>query len=163
MKYLLFFLVCTIPFSCHQHNDQLQSMQSRMDSLEQKINNSYQSGLGEFMNGIQMHHAKLWFAGTNQNWPLAAFEVDEIKEGLADVKTYITDRPETKKIDMIFSPLDSVAHAIQSQNMTLFKSTYSSLTETCNNCHRATDHAFNVITIPTSPPVTNQDFKPVLQ
>ena len=114
------------------------------------------------MNGIQMHHAKLWFAGINENWPLAAFEVDEIKEGLEDIKLYITDRPETKKIDMIFSPLDSVALAIKSQNVAFFKSSFSSLTETCNNCHRATDHAFNVITIPTSPPVTNQEFKPVI-
>src|SRR5689334_23256012 len=130
MKYILFSLACIIAWSCHPSTDQLQSMQSQIDSLEHKLNSSYKSGLGEFMNGIQMHHAKLWFAGTNENWPLAAFEVDEIKEGLADIKAYITDRPETKKIDMIFSPLDSVAQAIRSQNLVLFKSTFSSLTET---------------------------------
>ena len=115
------------------------------------------------MNGIQMHHAKLWFAGTNENWPLAQFEVDEIKEGLDDVKAFITDRPEVKKMDMIFAPLDSVERAIQSQNLILFKSSYTLLTETCNNCHRTTDHGFNIITIPTVPPISNQQFKPVLQ
>ncbi len=32
----------------------------------------------------QLRHAKLWFAGKNRNWALAAYEVDEIKEGLGD-------------------------------------------------------------------------------
>jgi hypothetical protein len=82
MKYILFSLTCIITLSCHPSTDQLQTMQSQIDSLEHKLNTAYRSGLGEFMNGIQMHHAKLWFAGTNQNWPLAAFEVNEIKEGL---------------------------------------------------------------------------------
>lgn len=156
-------MALTAIIACHQPNDQMQAMQAKIDSLEQKLNSSYKSGLGEFMNGIQMHHAKLWFAGTNENWPLAQFEVDEINEGLDDIKAFITDRPEVKKMDMIFAPIDSVQHAIQTQNLSLFKSSYSSLTGTCNNCHRATDHAFNVITIPTVPPVSNQQFKPVLQ
>ena len=32
------------------------------------------------MGGIQTHHAKLWFAGLNNNWKLAEYEIDEIKE-----------------------------------------------------------------------------------
>jgi hypothetical protein len=149
--------------ACQQSSNQLQSMQMQIDSLKLKTNDTYKSGLGEFMNGIQLHHGKLWFAGVNDNWKLAEFEVQEIHEALDDVKKYITDRPETKLIEMIYPPLDSVTAAIQVRNRELFKSSFKSLTETCNNCHRATDHEFNVITIPTSPPVTNQEFKPVLQ
>ena len=36
----------------------------------------YVPGLGELMAGQQVRHAKLWFAGENENWRLAAYEVD---------------------------------------------------------------------------------------
>ena len=163
MKYIILLLFCAFVMACNQPTAQLHSMQMQIDSLKNKMNDSYKSGLGEFMVGIQMHHAKLWFAGINNNWKLADFEVQEIHEALDDVKKYITDRPETKKIDMIFAPLDSVTNAIKLQNLALFKASFTSLTGTCNNCHRATEHEFNVITIPTTPPVSNQQFKPVLQ
>jgi hypothetical protein len=42
----------------------------------------YAPGLGEFMTATQLRHAKLWFAGKANNWDLAAYEIDEIMEGL---------------------------------------------------------------------------------
>jgi hypothetical protein len=38
------------------------------------------------MAATQLRHAKLWFAGKMKNWDLAAYEIDEIKEGLEDVE-----------------------------------------------------------------------------
>lgn len=136
-------------------------MQSKIDSLEKQIANSYKPGFGEFMSGIQVHHAKLWFAGQNQNWPLADFEIHEIEEALDDIKNYCKDREETKSITMINDPIDSLIHSIQQKDANSFKSNFIFLTKTCNNCHLETKHEFNVVTIPTSPPVVNQDFKPV--
>lgn len=46
----------------------------------------YAPGLGEFMTATQLRHAKLWFAGKANNWDLAAYEIDEIAEGLADAE-----------------------------------------------------------------------------
>src|SRR5437867_10358205 len=37
------------------------------------------------MNFTQMRHAKLWFAGQEQNWQLAQYEVDELQEGFDEV------------------------------------------------------------------------------
>ena len=34
----------------------------------------------------QMRHAKLWFAGQAGNWPLAAYEIDEMREGFEDAR-----------------------------------------------------------------------------
>ena len=45
----------------------------------------YVPGLGEFMTATQMRHPKLWFAGQSGNWPLAAYELDEIKEGFEEI------------------------------------------------------------------------------
>ena len=123
------------------------------------MNEAYRPGFGEFMSSIQMHHAKLWFAGSAGNWKLADFEIHEIQETLDDIQQYNVDRPESKKIIMINPAMDSIAEAIKQHNESLFKKGYILLTSTCNNCHKATAHEFNVITIPSTPPVSNQSFK----
>jgi len=133
--------------------------QSRLDSFKKEMDNSYKPGLGEFMSGIQVHHNKLWFAGLAQNWKLSQFEVDEIKEALGDIKKYCADRPEVKSISMIDPAIDSMDEAIQQKDPMKFKSSFILLTNTCNNCHRATNHEFNVIKTPDTPPFSNQSFK----
>ncbi len=116
-------------------------------------------GLGEFMMGIQAHHAKIWYAGINQNWALADFEVGEIKETLEGVKKYCTDRPEIKTLPIIYPALDSVNNAIKAKNLLRFKASFVLLTNSCNSCHQNTNHAFNVIKIPDTQPFTNQEYK----
>lgn len=161
MKYYILLAITffTLLSACHQSTSENRSMQARIDSLEQRLSKTYKPGFGEFMSGIQVHHAKLWFAGQAQNWELADFEIHEIQESLAGIREYCTDRKETKDIAMIDLPIDSLAKAIEMKSLPQFRSSYTSFTNTCNNCHQATDHAFNVLTIPSSPPVSNQEFK----
>ena len=151
-------VLCTL-LACNEQNNRVNQMQATIDSLQDKLNKTYKPGLGEFMAGIQLHHAKLWFAGQNQNWPLADFEIHEIGESLDDINEFCKDRPEVKNIGMLKPAIDSVSSAIRQKSLQLFKNSFSVLTNTCNNCHKATDHGFNVVIIPTSPPVSNQDFK----
>lgn len=146
--------------ACNQQAGNTQQLQIQIDSLKSKLDNSYRPGFGEFMSSIQVHHAKLWFAGTNNNWKLADFEIHEIQEALDDIQQFNTDRPEAKAIGMINPVIDSVSNAIKQQNQQLFKNSYTLLTNTCNNCHKATEHEFNVVTIPAIPPISNQSFKP---
>lgn len=141
------------------HASNEHALQTRIDSLESKLANTYKPGFGEFMSSIQVHHAKLWFAGQSQNWKLADFEINEIKESLEGIKEYCTDRTETKSIDMIAPSMDSLSNAIEHQDMAQFNKRYLVLTSNCNNCHHATNHAFNVIKVPSNPPFSNQDFK----
>ena len=160
MKIIILVIIVLGIISCSQQNKHTQEMQATIDSLQKKLNETYKPGLGEFMSGIQMHHAKLWFAGENQNWELADFEVNEIRESLEDIQKYCSDRPEVKAIRMINFAIDSIANAIKQNNLQSFKGSFILLTNTCNNCHRETNHVFNVVTIPTAMPVANQDFKP---
>ena len=141
-------------------SDNTKQLQARIDSLQQKLNNTYKPGLGEFMLGIQEHHAKLWFAGINKNWPLADFEVHEIGETIDDIRQYCTDRPEVKNIGMIDPGIASIKKAIQQKDQELFKKGFAELTGNCNACHKDNNHGFNVIIIPTGLPVQNQNFKP---
>jgi hypothetical protein len=152
------FIFLVTLFACRQPGNNL-LLQQKVDSLQQQLSAAYKPGLGEFMSGIQVHHAKLWFAGKNQNWKLASFEIKEIEEALAGIQQYCTDRPETKSIGMMDGAIDSINKAIEQKNSTQFNNGYLLLTTSCNSCHRATAHEFNVITIPANPPFTNQDFK----
>jgi len=158
MRLPILFSIIILLSACGLH-DSNQSLQTRIDSLQKKLDNAYKPGLGDFMSDIQVHHNKLWFAGQAQNWKLADFEINEIKEALNGIKQYCTDRPEVKSITMIDPAIDSISNAIQHKDAQSFKSSYIVLTNTCNNCHHATNHEFNVIKQPDTPPFSNQSFK----
>jgi hypothetical protein len=154
----IFLISLFVLVSCGQAGPDNAALQVQVDSLQRRISNSYTPGLGEFMSGIQVHHEKLWFAGNAQNWKLANFEIDEIREALDDIQRFCTDRPEIASIPMILPPMDSIGKAVAQQDLSRFKTAFILLTNTCNNCHRATKHEFNVIQIPTTAPFSNQVF-----
>ena len=145
--------------ACSSSSDnQKEALQRQVDSLKQQLAQTYRPGLGEFMMGIQVHHAKIWFAGKNQNWDLANFEVGEIKETLEDVKKYCTDRPEIISLPIIYPALDSISNAIKAKSLKRFEANFVFLTNSCNSCHQSTHHQFNVIKTPDTPPATNQEY-----
>jgi hypothetical protein len=153
----LFVLVLLI--ACSRQAGNTSKLQSQIDSLQNKLDDAYKPGFGEFMSSIQVHHNKLWFAGQNQNWKLADFEIHEIQESIDDIEKYQIERQESKKIEMIKPALDSVIHAIDQENSTAFKSSFIFLTNTCNSCHKATNFEFNQVKLPDHPPFSNQVFK----
>lgn len=160
MKRSIFLLLSFgLLLACNQRTDNTEVLRDHIDSLENKLADTYKPGFGEFMSNIQIHHAKLWFAGKNQNWELADFEVHEITETMESIQKYQTERKESQMVGMIYPALDSVKIAIKQKNPELFKNSYILLTNTCNKCHRATDFEFNVVKIPQTPPFSNQDFK----
>ncbi|HUH28437.1 hypothetical protein [Gelidibacter sp.] len=158
----LFFILMTLGlFACNQQNDQTQSLKNKIDSLESKLADTYKPGFGDFMGSIQAHHSKLWFAGLYENWDLADFEVHELMEAIEDIEKFHEGREETLLIGMIMPPLDSISNAIEQKNTALFNSSYTSLTNTCNQCHKAVDMEFIIVKQPDTPPFSNQDFKPL--
>ncbi|MDE3235388.1 MAG: hypothetical protein KGO81_05480 [Bacteroidota bacterium] len=159
MKPLFFSLLISMLAGCGQQQANSTSKTEKADSSNASATiKPYAPGFGEFMSSIQVHHEKLWFAGINNNWQLADFEINEIKEALRGIEDYCTDRPERKSLTMIYPAIDSISSAIQQKNLGSFKSNFTILTQTCNTCHKATDHGFNVIQIPTTPPFSNQSF-----
>ncbi len=159
MKQIFLILFTFGLLSCIRQTENIQLLQNRVDSLESQLANTYKPGFGEFMSSIQIHHNKLWFAGKNENWKLADFEIHEIMENIDAIKMYQKERKESKVIDVIGPALDSMKTAIQQKDPVAFKNSYILLTNTCNSCHRATAFEFNVVKIPDSPPFSNQDFK----
>ena len=137
---------------------------STMLAAAQPARAPYEPGLGEFMMATQLRHAKLWFAGKNNNWALAAYEVDEIKEGLEDAAKYHASNdgvPVAELIKALIDPrLEQLEKAIEGKSSTQFAAAFDELTNGCNSCHAKAGKGFIRIQRPTTPPVSNQNFTP---
>ena len=159
MKIIISVFLFFALISCKQQTNDMVKLQDRIKVLEEQVANSYKPGFGEMMSSVQSHHAKLWFAGINRNWKLAEFEVHELVEVLDNIKKHQKDRDESQLIDMMNPALDSVSLAIKNKEMESFKSNYSLLTTTCNNCHVDTKFEYNIVKIPEIQQFSNQSFK----
>ena len=154
MRPIFFFLAAVCCWGC---ND-TEKLQTQIDNLQIQAANAYKPGFGEFMSGIQIHHAKLWFAGKNSNWKLADFELGEIREAVENIQKFQAERKESKMLSILTPAMDSIKTAIQREDERMFLKGFSLLTVSCNNCHRAAKYEFNVVVIPANPPFSNQDF-----
>ena len=114
-------------------------------AAEEGSKETYASGLGEIMSLQQMRHLKLWFAGQAKNWPLADYELDELKEGFDDVIKFFPVKDDMKIGDMagstVIPVLPDVKRAIDAHDGGKFAAAFDKLTAACNACHQASNHA----------------------
>jgi len=123
---------------------------------------AYHPELGEQMLTLQIRHARLWFAGEAQNWTLAAFELQEIKEAFEAV---VEQNPE----HAIFQPqrladilpamtkaaVAALRDAIDHGSKAEFEKAYDGLSTACTGCHRTAGNDFLVIQRPSAPILDN--------
>jgi hypothetical protein len=137
---------------------------SVMHAAAQPARQSYEPGLGEFMTATQLRHAKLWFAGKQNNWDLAAYEIDEIKEGLEDAARLhpsFDGVPVAEMIQTIIDPrIAELEKAVRAKSSAKFVVAFDELTSGCNSCHAGANKPFIRIQRPTESPTTNQNFAP---
>ena len=142
----------------------LTSASAQTAPVAQAAPEPFQPEIGEIMMFQQLRHAKLWFAGQMGNWPLAEYEVKELREGFETVSKYyptFNNVPLAQMIDAIrdtnFAELDK---AIADHDRGKFSRAFDGLTQACNACHQGNDLGFIAIRRPTSPPFSNQSFEP---
>ena len=137
---------------------------SIMVTAAQPAKEPYEPGLGEFMTATQLRHAKLWFAGKQNNWDLAAYEIDEIKEGLEDAARLhptFDGVPVAAMIKTIIDPrMEELEKAMRAKSEAKFIVAFDELTSGCNICHAGANKPFIRIQRPTEFPLTNQNFAP---
>lgn len=123
---------------------------------------AYHPELGEQMLTLQIRHARLWYAGEAQNWTLAAFELQEIKEAfdavveqnpehaifqpqrLADILPAVTKKP-------LLALRDAIDHGDRAE----FEKTFDGLSAACTSCHATAGNDFLVIERPKTPLLDN--------
>lgn len=127
-------------------------------------NESYAPGLGEIMTLQQMRHTKLWLAAEAGNWPLAAYELDELNEGFEDAVHFHPTHKESpvpiaEVVEKIMTqPLKDARAAVEAKDAAAFPPAFDAVTDGCNRCHKATNFGFNVVTRPAANPYPNQVF-----
>jgi len=125
---------------------------------------SYIPGLGEFMERIQVDHAKLWLAGEARNWELAEYQLTELKEVFSDVQDLVPTYQNVPVGDMvdaiITGAIAGLESAIASRDFSTFSASFDKLTTACNSCHQAANRAYIVIRKPLQSNFSNQEFAP---
>jgi hypothetical protein len=124
----------------------------------------YSPGLGEIMTLQQMRHLKLWFAGQAGNWPLADYELDELKEGYEDIVKYFPTKDDAPTGPMaqaiIEKEVAELNKAIEAKDRKQFAAAFEKLTASCNACHQSSKKPFIVVQRPAANPYANQSFAP---
>jgi hypothetical protein len=119
--------------------------------------------LNDMMVATQLRHFKLWYAGVVQNWPLANYELTQIRDVITDTERLYADKGGSKMSTMMTPPTDDLADAIKAKDGKKFASAFGKLTAACNSCHEAAGLGFIKIRDPRlSPletsPLSNESF-----
>lgn len=121
-------------------------------------------GLGEIMAMQQMRHAKLWLAGSAANWPLAKYELAELREGFEDTTRFHATHDGVALGALVASltpaPLTALDKAIEKKSGKAFSAAFDGLSAACNTCHKVAQKGFIRIVRPRVSAYPNQDFKP---
>ena len=114
----------------------------------------YTPSVGDLMIGIQLRHAKLWYASNLNNWALAEYELNQLRESFKRVASVTQG-----EVQADAAASDGLEAAIAAQDEQKFVAAFDQLTAACNSCHEKHERAFIQIRRPMFPsPFSNQLF-----
>ena len=136
--------------------------QSEQPSSNQQ--QSYTPSLAVVMGTIQVSHFKLWLAGNLRNWPLAEYQLSQMRATLHDCRILFPDVA-VADTSAISRSADEFHAAIKNKDGAQFDAAFERFTAECNNCHKGAGLEFIKIRVPaTSPimtsPLSNETFGP---
>ncbi len=76
---------------------------------------SYAPSFGVIMGVAQLRHFKLWYAGNVRNWPLADYELGQIKASFEDATKLYPNLPAADMSSMT-QPADEISSAIKAKD-----------------------------------------------
>ena len=125
----------------------------------------YRPSLADLMNTtVQPRHVKLAFAGREQNWALAAYELKQLSDAFDRLSLQWPQWRQQRIVElvetMIRDPLFELDFAIKNKDEAKFAEYYGHLTDACNACHQAALQTPVVIQDPKESMFPDQDFRP---
>jgi len=121
------------------------------------------------MADVGAHYTNLWFAGQNENWPLAQFCLDETKSHLRWAVRIIPKRKdaEGREIDLqgILTALEGTMlkdldAAIKEKDRAKFEASYKLQLEGCMACHKASNKPYLRLHLPEKADAGILEFRP---
>jgi hypothetical protein len=101
---------------------------------------------------IQPRHIKLYYAGIQNTWELAAAESHDLRSSFGriaqTVPTYLNYNVAEAITALITPKMQALDAAIAAGDARQFARAYSDLTSACNACHAYLEHPFLVIKVP---------------
>jgi hypothetical protein len=143
------------------HSDDIAALKAQNERLRSLIPSQSHA-----MMDVAYHFTNLWFAGQQENWPLAQFYFNEarnhIQWAIRIVPVRRTSGGEVR-LEEIFSAFDNtlladVKKQIAAKNRAQFSAAYRKALDGCNACHTASEKPFLHVTVPDRPEVHIVDF-----
>jgi hypothetical protein len=119
------------------------------ESHKESTHEAHQVELAPVMIRNAYHLATLYHAARAAHWELAAYQAEELEENLLQAAPGAGPYAQFIK-DYSKDYIAPLQQAIAAQNAAQFRTAFQGAVEGCNDCHKATQHAF--ITIPQEPP-----------
>jgi hypothetical protein len=117
----------------------------------------YLPTLNLMMVATQLSHFKLWYAGAVKNWPLASYELAQIRTGIARTSHFYPNDVQSN-MAMMMPATDEVENAIKAKDSVKFSEAFSKLTAACNACHETTGFGFIKMRDPRLSPIETSPF-----
>ena len=127
------------------------------DQKPANLQEGYVPPLNLMMVATQLNHFKLWYAGAVRNWPLADYELAQIRNSI-DRASRLYPNNVKSNMTMMTSEADEVENAIKARDNAKFSRAFSKLTAACNTCHEATGFGFIKMRDPTLSPIETSPF-----
>ncbi len=122
------------------------------------------------MSHLSYHFTNLWFAGNEENWPLADFYLSETRSNLRWAVRAKPIRKDLEGKDTVIlapiaeavenGPFTQMKEAIQAKNKARFVKVYNETLSSCYACHKASFKPYLRPQIPTAPETRVIHFDP---
>ncbi|TVQ99305.1 MAG: hypothetical protein EA398_12325 [Deltaproteobacteria bacterium] len=101
----------------------------------------HMGGMGTAMLAVGQRHAQLYWAGVDENWAYAAYQLEELEEV---IERALVRRPHHAEAGSpwLETAIPAMAEAIAAEDVETFLDGFAAFTVTCNACHGATGYAY---------------------
>jgi len=117
-----------------------------------------QPGMGTIMPEIGQRAWKLFYAAQAGNWPLANFQLKEVRE-LMEKAAFIRPKYEQNLEQFLAENWTPVAEAIQKEDFSMFQERFHKAIQAANSYHELQDKPYIQWKLPDAPPA-DLDLRP---
>ncbi len=105
-------------------------------------------GFSQTMVEVGYRYTELYWAGKDENWEFAAYQIEHIEEAM---EAGIQRRPARGRSAGMFmdSALAALSEAVEHQDQDMFRQRFEQLATNCNACHAMEEVSFIQVRIPT--------------
>ena len=133
------------------------AQEQKPENSQERSQERFVPRLNTLMMVSQLGHFKLWYAGAVQNWPLANYELTQIRANIVDANKFYLNKSQSN-MSVMTPPADDLDEAIKAKDSAKFVKAFSKLTAACNSCHEATGFGFIKIRDPRLSPIETSPF-----